>query len=104
MSELLFVIIICFILFWKRRKQLGETSYGGAKGLLIEIKGKELRCSHCNHNIFRKREGLLTTTWLTLVHLNSFNRSARCFVCKNCGFVHWFLSTDEKVDIPPYSV
>lgn len=101
MSILIFFIVVFLVLFLKKYKQFGEK-HDYKTGIKVLIKEKELCCNHCSHNIFQKREGLLTTTWVTLFKLACLNRSARCYACKNCGFVHWFIGPYEQVDIPPY--
>lgn len=65
---------------------------------VVQIEGKELQCSHCGHNQFSKREGILVTKWVSLMGLSFWNRSARCFSCQNCGFLHWFVRTEEQAD------
>lgn len=57
----------------------------------VEVGGVALRCHHCEHDRFSRRMSLLNTAGLTLLDLDWANRSATCFVCERCGFVHWFL-------------
>ena len=86
------------ILVFKKRNQVGKT-WDGPIGAEVTIGDKILTCSHCGHNKFSKREGLLTTTWITLFLSPFWNRSARCFHCKNCGYLHWFIRSEEKAEI-----
>ena len=51
---------------------------------------RALRCQQCERDVFHKREGLLNTTWVTLLKLDPFNDSAHCLTCESCGHVHWF--------------
>jgi predicted nucleic-acid-binding Zn-ribbon protein len=52
---------------------------------------KPLRCQMCDHDEFNRREVLLNTTLATLFNFDWANRSAMCFVCDRCGYVHWFV-------------
>jgi len=100
--EMLFFLIVLIIIwgitFYKKRSQLGTTWEGPIEATVV-IKEKELKCAHCQHNRFSKVEGLLTTTWVTLFRFPFWNKSCACFVCKNCGFVHWFREPKEKANI-----
>jgi len=95
---LVFCLGVWGISLHKKKSQLGKT-WDGPLTAIVVIKEKELQCSHCSHNQFSKVEGLLTTTWVTLFRFPFWNKSASCFVCKNCGFVHWFLQPKEKADV-----
>ncbi len=109
MAKILFAILgiifyIAFIAFFpvitflKKRSQLGKTWCEPVEAA-VTIKNKKLQCSHCGHDKFSKREGLLNTTWVMFFRFGFWNRSASCFVCQDCGFVHWFVSPDEKAEI-----
>jgi len=85
------------VVFLKKRSQVGKMwthSVGGK----VTIAGKPLHCMHCGHQNFSKREILINTTWVTLFRWQFFNQSARCFICRSCGFLHSFVSTKEKVE------
>src|SRR3989344_40072 len=98
------LVVLCILImpwiitFCKKKKQLGVT-WDIPLTSTIEIHGKELKCSHCQGTQFSKREGLLTTTWVSFFRLAFWNRSASCFICQNCKFAHWFLSPCEKTQI-----
>lgn len=94
-----FVIVGFIITFIKKRSQVGKTWSGGV-GAKVTIKEKVLKCSHCGHDRFSKREGLVTTSWITFIFRSQFwNQSARCFQCKSCGFLHWFVDCKEEAEI-----
>lgn len=52
---------------------------------------KPLHCQICGHDEFNRREVLLNTTLATLFNVDWANRSAMCFICDRCGYVHWFI-------------
>lgn len=56
-----------------------------------EVAGQILRCQVCGHDEFARREALLNTAAATFFNFDWANRSALCFVCDRCGYVHWFL-------------
>ena len=97
-SVYLFAVAFLGFTFYKKRSEIGKT-WDGAIGANVSIKDINLTCSHCSHNRFTKREGLLNTTWVTFFRLAFCNQGARCFVCKKCGYVHWFIATEEKAEI-----
>jgi hypothetical protein len=94
----LFFITLVTIIFIKRKKQLGKTWEKPFQST-VSIKDKELKCSHCTHNKFNKREGLLNTSWVTFFQFAFLNYSAPCYSCCNCGFLHWFVEPKEKVEV-----
>lgn len=52
---------------------------------------KFLACHVCSGLTFARREIKMTTTGMTLVDLDWFNRSAEGVICVRCGFVHTFM-------------
>jgi hypothetical protein len=58
----------------------------------IEILGKPFSCHVCDNNNFYRREGQLNTFLATFFGFDWANRSAVCFVCSKCRYIHWFLS------------
>jgi predicted nucleic-acid-binding Zn-ribbon protein len=56
-----------------------------------EVQGRPLKCQLCNHHEFLRREGQLNTRAASFFNLDWANTSAICFVCDNCGYIHWFL-------------
>ena len=57
----------------------------------VEVNGRALKCLICGHDRFNKREALLNTPTMTLFKLDWANASGTCWVCDDCGFIHWFL-------------
>jgi hypothetical protein len=101
MLTIILALIFMIIVFVKKRRQVGKLWSNGGSTAIVEVENKKLQCTHCGHDHFRKREGLLATTWVAFFHFTFWNESARCFVCTNCGFVHWFLTRTEKADLNP---
>ena len=58
----------------------------------IQVAGIDLRCQICEHDHFFERQGQLNTRALTLFRLDWINPAARCLICANCGYIHWFMS------------
>lgn len=48
------------------------------------------RCLVCQHPEFDRAQYMLNTQGMTLLGWDGFNRQATCFVCRRCGFIHWF--------------
>jgi len=57
----------------------------------IRIKEQYLNCQVCNHNRFFTRKAQLNTAGMSLMDLDWANKSANCYVCENCSYIHWFL-------------
>jgi hypothetical protein len=96
------LLLLCLSIFIKRKIQVGKTWDVNSKmgsTSKITIKNRPLVCFHCGDNIFGKREGLVTTSWITFWGWTIYNKSARCFICKNCGFLHWFVFSDKYQEI-----
>lgn len=96
-----FIVIILTLLgvlalaIWKREREFG-SGWHNQEGKKIAIHNKELHCHHCGGQNFRKMEGKISTSVMLYFFLGFLNRSATCFTCIDCGFVHWFLSPKEK--------
>lgn len=56
-----------------------------------EILGKVLKCQICGYDEFERKEGQVNTAGMSFLNLDWLNRSAACFVCDRCGYIHWFL-------------
>ena len=57
----------------------------------VSIKGKKLTCVVCKHDRFAHRKAQLNTAGMSLLDLDWLNKSANCYVCENCTYIHWFL-------------
>lgn len=58
----------------------------------ITISGRTLRCHVCEFTRFHRREAELSTG-ASFFGQDWTNSKADCFVCEQCGFVHWFVRT-----------
>jgi predicted nucleic-acid-binding Zn-ribbon protein len=65
--------------------------FGKKEPKSYEVLGKVLKCQVCGHDEFSKREAQLNTAGMSFVSLDWVNASAVCFVCEQCGYIHWFL-------------
>lgn len=59
------------------------------------IKGNKLKCNVCNNNTFWGRETLMNTPRMTFFKLDWLNKSAKNYVCNNCGHVLWFMEKNK---------
>lgn len=55
----------------------------------------QLECQICACEEFEERQAQLNTSGMSFMGLEWLNKSARCFVCLRCGYVHWFLPRSE---------
>ena len=58
----------------------------------VTIAGRQLKCQVCELTRFFRREARLTTG-AALFGQDWANSKANCFVCEQCGYVHWFVKT-----------
>jgi predicted nucleic-acid-binding Zn-ribbon protein len=65
--------------------------FGGNEATSVEIQGQVLQCRVCDHDEFHRQEAQLNTAVATFFNLDWSNRSAVCYVCDRCGYIHWFL-------------
>ncbi len=76
-----------FFYAWRKKKlQFGHRR----DDVHVYLNDQQLRCHICEGDVFRKREGLINTTWMTLFKLDPLNESAHCVTCMTCGYMHWF--------------
>ena len=68
-----------------------KAKRGEAPGSVFEIRGIQVKCSHCGSNRFFEREAQLNTAGLTFLNLDWANKSATVLVCESCGKLEWFL-------------
>jgi hypothetical protein len=64
---------------------------GPSAPMPMSIRGKPLHCAICGHDHFLRREAQLNTAAATFFGFDWANESGACFVCHNCGYIHWFL-------------
>ena len=56
----------------------------------VRIAGHQLRCQVCDYTRFFRREARLTTG-AAFFGQDWANSKANCYVCEQCGYVHWFV-------------
>ena len=56
-----------------------------------QVAGIDLRCQFCENDRFFERKGQLNTKATSLLNLDWIDPTARCLICSNCGFIHWFM-------------
>ena len=49
-----------------------------------------MNCLFCQFTEFDRTQYMLNTQGLTLLGFDAFNRQANCYVCRRCGYIHWF--------------
>jgi hypothetical protein len=57
----------------------------------VEVNGKPLRCIICSNDHFWARSAQLNRATSTFFGFDWADRSAMCFVCSECTYIHWFL-------------
>ena len=62
-----------------------------AEPMAVEIADKPLACLVCGHDTFWKREAQLNTSTASFFGFDWANRTGTCYVCAQCGYIHWFL-------------
>ncbi len=55
------------------------------------VNGVEIQCLICRNDLFHQREAQLNTAGATFLGFDWANASAKCLVCSQCGYIHWFL-------------
>lgn len=58
-----------------------------------EVPEVTLKCVVCGHDKFSQQSAQLNTAVATFFNFDWANQSATCYICKNCGYIHWFLPT-----------
>lgn len=57
----------------------------------VTVAGRHLRCQVCEFTRFYTREASVSTG--ATFGQDWANSKAECFVCEQCGYVHWFMRT-----------
>ena len=55
------------------------------------VTGQALHCLVCGNDLFYERKAQLNTAVATFLNFDWANQSGDCFVCSECGYIHWFL-------------
>lgn len=50
-----------------------------------------MKCTFCGVDRFWFRKAQLNTALATFFDMDWANKSANCYVCAHCGYIHWFL-------------
>jgi len=56
-----------------------------------QVAGFDLHCEICRHDRFFERQGQLNTAVASFFSFDWVDPTARCLICANCGYIHWFL-------------
>lgn len=75
---------------------------GSSKSKQIEIAGHELHCQICRHDRFLEQRVQMNTTGFTFFDLDWLNKSATCYICDDCGYIHWFLKDLSDPRLGPF--
>ena len=59
----------------------------------MEIRGYELKCSHCGGTTFEYQSAQLNTPGMSFFGLDWLNKSADLYLCRSCGHIEWFLDS-----------
>lgn len=62
----------------------------------VQLGEVELCCQICKNDQFWRREAQLNTAMATFFNLDWANKTADCYVCSQCGYIHWFLPLKKK--------
>ena len=65
--------------------------FGKKEPEAVTVAGLSLRCEICKHDRFWTREAQLNTAVATFFNFDWANKTATCYVCDGCGYIHWFL-------------
>ena len=60
--------------------------------------GVQVRCTHCQGELFREKEALLNTTGATLFHMDWMDKSGTALLCENCGLIQWFAKNPVRLN------
>ena len=67
------------------------TRFRNKESQAVTVAGLSLRCEICKHDRFWTREAQLNTAVATFFNFDWANKTATCYVCDGCGYIHWFL-------------
>ncbi|RKY21464.1 MAG: hypothetical protein DRQ55_04275 [Planctomycetota bacterium] len=67
--------------------------FGRKQAEQVRVVGVDLHCEICKHERFFSRDAQLNTAVMSFFDMDWANKTATCFVCERCGYVHWFLPT-----------
>ena len=64
---------------------------GGERGQVAFVADQPLKCVVCHHDRFRHRRAQLHSASASFFNLEWLGPTADCYICSNCGHVHWFI-------------
>ena len=65
--------------------------FGNSKPESVSVSGIALKCEICHNQSFWHKQAQLNTAVATFFKFDWANPTAECYVCAQCGYVHWFL-------------
>src|SRR5688500_7389425 len=68
-----------------------EVTASSVEAREIKIAGKQLRCQVCDYTRFYRREAGLSSGASNVFGQEWAHSQATCFICEQCGYVHWFV-------------
>ncbi len=60
----------------------------------VQLGDVTLHCEICKGTEFWTRDAQLNTAVASFFSLEWTNPTASCFICSQCGYIHWFLPLD----------
>ncbi len=85
-------------------KNLGRALKAGMKGFATafgpvryQAGGIQVRCTHCQGELFQAQEALLNTSGASFASLDWLNKSGTALVCENCGLIQWYAKRPDTL-------
>ena len=69
--------------------------FGEREAQTVQVAGQTLRCQVCGYGLFWHQRAQLHGGVATFFNTEWASPSADCYVCGQCGYVHWFLPLKE---------
>ena len=67
------------------------SMFGDKTPLPVEVGGRALTCQVCGGGGFWRRNVQVSVAAATMFNLDWADRTATCYVCAQCGHIHWFM-------------
>jgi uncharacterized protein len=77
--------------FFTRLKRAYKAAKNAEISKQYSKNGKQVNCSFCGCIEFEESSALLNTRGATFVNLDWTDRSATILICKECGYIQWWL-------------
>ncbi len=68
----------------------GLRWWDGTSWTADESNRPAMTCVFCQFTELDRTLYMLNTQGMSMLGLDAFNRQANCYVCRRCGFIHWF--------------